>query len=147
MSQESLEIVRRAYEVLNTGGTIDYLMAGLAPLLDPQAEWVNPPDALERGTRAGLDGWRIALGNIRAGLGESVKLDVHELVDDGDAVFAAGEVQTRGTSSGVEAAGPTWAAIWTVSDGRIRRYEWSWDTAGTRARFKGMEGPPNSGSG
>ena len=139
MSQENVEIVRRAYEVLNAGGTIDDLMDGLRPLLDPQVEWVNPPDALERGTRAGLDGWRVALENIRAGLGEKVKLEVQGLVEHGDAVLATGKAHVIGTSSGVEAVGPTWAAIWTVTGGRIRRYEWSWDPVAMRARFKSME--------
>jgi hypothetical protein len=54
MSQENVEIVRRCYRVLNAGGTIDELMDRLRPLLDPHVEWVNPPDAIERGTRAGL---------------------------------------------------------------------------------------------
>jgi ketosteroid isomerase-like protein len=139
MSQENVEIVRRAYEVLNAGGTIDDLMDGLRPLLDPQVEWVNPPDALERGTRAGLDGWRVALENILAGLGENVKLEVQGLVEHGDAVLATGKAHVSGTSSGVETVGPTWAAIWTVTDGRIRRYEWSWDLVAMRARFKSME--------
>jgi ketosteroid isomerase-like protein len=139
MSQENVETVRRAYEVLNAGGTIDELMDGLKPLLDPQVEWVNPPDALEGGTRAGLDGWRTALLHMRAGLGENVKLEVQELVGAGGAVFATGKAQVSGTSSGVEVLGPTWAAIWMVTDGRIRRFEWSWDTAAMLARFKGME--------
>ena len=133
-----MEIVRRAYEVLNAGGTIDDLMDGLRPLLDPQVEWVNPPDALERGTRIGLDGWRVALANIRAGLGENVKLEVQGLVENGDAVLATGKAHVSGTSSGVEAVGPTWAAIWMVTGGRIRRYEWSLDPDAMRARFKSM---------
>ena len=141
MSQENLEIVRRAYEVLNAGGTIDDLMEGMRPLLDPEAEWVNPPEALEVGTRAGLGGWRVALGNIRAGWGENVRLEVQELVEGGDAVFTTGKAHVSGTSSGVEAVGPTWAAIWTVTDGRIRRYEWSWDTVNMRARFNSMDSP------
>jgi ketosteroid isomerase-like protein len=139
MSQENVEIVRRCYRVLNAGGTIDDLMNGLRPLLDPQVEWVNPPDALERGTRAGLDGWRVALENIRAGLGESVKLEVQEMLDRGDAVMATGKAHISGTSSGVEAVGPTWAAIWTLTGGRIRRYEWSLDPVAMRARFNSME--------
>jgi ketosteroid isomerase-like protein len=139
MSQENVEIVRHAYVVLNAGGTIDDLMEGLTPLLDPQVEWVNPHDALERGTRAGLDGWRTAMGNIRAGLGENVRFEVQELVEHGDAVFATGKARVSGTSSGVEAVGPTWAAIGTVMGGLIRRYEWSWDATGTRARFESME--------
>ena len=142
MSQENVEIVRRAYQVLNAGGTLGDLMDGMTPLLDPQVEWVNPPDALERGTRAGLDGWRVALANLRAGLGDEVRLEVQELVEGGDAVFATGKAHVSGTSSGVEAVGPTWGAIWTLIGGRIRRYDWSWDPVGMRARFMSTdEGP------
>ena len=132
-------MVRRAYEVLNGAGSIDELMEGLAPLVDPHAEWVNPPDALERGTRAGPDGWRSALENLRAGLGEGVEFAVDELVPRGDSIFATGRAHVSGTSSGVEVTGPTWAAIWTVRAGRIRRYEWSWDPEGMRASFEAAD--------
>jgi ketosteroid isomerase-like protein len=145
MAEGNVEIVRRAYDLLNAGGTLDDLMEGMKPLLDPGAEWVNPPDALEVGTRTGFDGWRTALENIRTGLGEEVRLEVRELVEGADAVFATGNARVRGTSSGIEADGPTWAAIWTVFNGRIRRYEWSWDPAGMRARFLETEGGPQQG--
>lgn len=111
-------------------------MDGLAPLLDAHAEWINPPDALEHGTRTGLEGWRIALENLRGGLGQRVRLEVDELLELGESILATGKAHVSGTSSGVEAVGPTWAAIWTVTEGRIRRYEWSWDPGEMRARFK-----------
>ena|SRR5687768_15409892 len=139
MGKDNVEVVLRAYEVLNAPGTIDDLMDGLAPLLDPDAEWINPPDALEVGTRSGLDGWRTALENLRGGLGKAVRLEVDELLEHGDAVFAMGKAHLRGTSSGVEAAGPTWAAIWLVGNGRIRRYEWSWDVSEMRSRLMDPE--------
>src|SRR5215208_3578468 len=102
MSAENIETVLRAYEVLNTASSIDALMDGLGPLLDPEAEWVNPPDALEVGTRSGPEGWRTALENLRAGLGQDLKLEVDELVEKGDAVFATGKAHLSGTASGVE---------------------------------------------
>jgi ketosteroid isomerase-like protein len=138
MSPENIGIVRRAYEVLNGGGTIDDLMARLRPLLDRRIEWVNPANALERGSRAGLEGWRVALENLRAGFGEEVTLEVHELVEHGDAVFATGRPRVSGTSTSVRGVGPTWAAIWTVTDSHISRYEWSWDPLAMRTRFKSV---------
>ena len=134
----SSDIARRAYDALNAAGSVDDLMGALAPLLHPEAEWVNPPDALERGTRAGHEGWRTAIENIRAGLGDDLRFEVHELVERGDAVYATGTAHVSGTSSGVEAESPTWAAIWVVRDGLIRRYEWSWEVAGMRARFEAL---------
>src|SRR5688500_17659445 len=139
MGKGNVEVVLRAYEVLNATGTIDDLMEGLAPLLDPDAEWINPPDALEVGTRTGLDGWRTALENLRGGLGKGVWREVDELFEHGDSVFATGKAHLRGTSSGVEAVGPTWAAIWIISSGRIRRYEWSWDISDMRSRLMDSE--------
>jgi hypothetical protein len=46
MVERKVEIVRRAYEALNAGGTLDDLMERMKPLLDPGAEWVNPPPPL-----------------------------------------------------------------------------------------------------
>lgn len=135
MPEENVETVLRAYEVLNEAGTIDDLMDGLRPMLHPDAEWVNPSDALEVGTRSGFDGWRTALENLRGGLGADLRLEVEELIEKGDAVFATGKAHVSGTASGVEAVGPTWAAIWVVKDGRISRYEWSWDIPEMRQSF------------
>src|SRR5437764_654873 len=54
MSQENLEIVRRAYAVFDKD--LDRLLA----LLDPTVEWISPSDAIEPGVRYGHQGVRDA---------------------------------------------------------------------------------------
>ena len=49
MSQENVEIVRRVYEAWARNE-----LPGPARLFDAQIEYVNPPDAVEPGTRHGL---------------------------------------------------------------------------------------------
>ncbi|HEX2129851.1 MAG TPA: nuclear transport factor 2 family protein [Solirubrobacterales bacterium] len=142
MTQENVEVVRRAYEAFNAGGSVDEVMERVTPLLDPDAEWVNPPEALERGTRVGIDGWRAAFENVKAGLGQSVRFEIEELVGQGDLVLATGKAHISGTTSGVETVSPEWGAIFTVKERRIRRYEWSTDPVGLRARFAATEPPP-----
>ncbi len=40
-------IVRRMYEAFNQPGTLEETLARVEPLLHPDAEYVNPPDAVE----------------------------------------------------------------------------------------------------
>jgi hypothetical protein len=49
------KIVRRVVEVLNTCESVDEAVAtGVEELWDPEIEFVNPEDAVERGTRKGV---------------------------------------------------------------------------------------------
>jgi ketosteroid isomerase-like protein len=47
MSQENVEVVRRAYAVFDND--LDRLLV----LLDPAVEWISPSDAIEPGVRYG----------------------------------------------------------------------------------------------
>ena len=51
MSQERIELIERVVDAWNRR-SVDDLLA----LSHPEAEYVNPPDALEPGTRTGHDG-------------------------------------------------------------------------------------------
>lgn len=46
MSTANVHLVQRLYDLWNEG-------ASMADLLDPQFEWVSPPDAVEPGTLQG----------------------------------------------------------------------------------------------
>ena len=127
--------MRRLYEVLGDGRTIDEAMPELERLLHPEAEYVNPPDALESGTRRGFDGWRAMLESGREGLGESARFQIVDPIERGDRVFMLLALRTGGTASGVEIDGPTVGAIVTVEDGLIRRFEWWWKPEDARAVF------------
>ena len=135
--EESERIVRRVYDVMGGGGSVPELIEKLEPLLTPDAEWVNPDDAIERGTRVGVEGWTTALENTRGGLGSSVNFRIEEVIELAeDRVFVRGHMRTKGTSSGVEVEGPLLGTYWTLRDGRISRMEWSFDVDELLARAR-----------
>jgi ketosteroid isomerase-like protein len=134
--EESEQIVRRLFAALNEGGSVPELMERLEPLLAPDAEWVNPDHAIERGTRVGVWGWTTALENTQGGLGADVSFRLEELIVLGpDRVFVRGHLGSRGTSSGVE-VGQVVGTDWTVRDGRVRRLEWSFEVDELLARVR-----------
>jgi len=51
MSRENVEIVRRIYDE----GLMDRAVEALRPLLNPDVQYVNPAEAIEPGTRSGVD--------------------------------------------------------------------------------------------
>lgn len=135
-------LVRRFYDVLGSGDRVADVAAQIEPLLHPDAEYVNPPDALEPGVRRGHDGWAAALASVTQGLGTAATFDLGELVARGDRVFVAVSLRTGGTASGVDdVAGPTIGGVWTVSDGLLRRFEWFWKPEDARAVFEEAAGP------
>jgi ketosteroid isomerase-like protein len=126
--EESERVVRQFYDVLGEGGSAPELMEKLGPLLAPDAEWVNPDHAIERGTRVGLEGWTTALENTQGGLGSDVAFRIEELIVlADDRVFVRGNLQIKGTSSGVELEGRPMGNAWTIQDGRVLRLEWSFE--------------------
>lgn len=135
MSEKNVEIVRRVTEVMNTCESVDEAIAtGVEDLWDPEIEFVNPEDALERGTRRGGEGMRTVLENFLEGAGAGASVELEELDERGDRVFSCGRVHARG-ASGAEAIGPLVGAVYTFRDGRILRIEWHNDVAEARARF------------
>ena len=140
-AEESEQVVRQFFAALREGGSAPELMGKLEPLLTPDAEWVNPETAIERGTRVGPEGWKTALANTQDGLGEDVAFEIGELTVLGDdRVFVRGILRTRGTSSGVEVEGRPIAMDWTVRDGRVSRMEWSFEVDELLARAQAEAG-------
>ena len=137
MSGEREAVVRRYYEALNRGGSVDSVFAELEPMLHPDAEYVSPPDAVEPGTRTGHAGWRAALESMLQGLGPAAQLQPHGFTERGDRVFGLLSIRTGGTTSGVEVDGPRIGMVWTVRDGRVSRFQWCWDPDDARAIFEG----------
>jgi ketosteroid isomerase-like protein len=130
------DVVRKVFEVMSSSESVDEGMAALEPLMDPEIEWVNPEDAIERGTRKGLDGMRLVLENLVAGAGTGVTGKVEELEESGDRVFVVSRLQVRGESSGAEAVGPPTGSVYTIRNGRILRIEWHYDVEKARGRFE-----------
>ena len=110
MSQENVEIVRAIHDGWAKGPAPAHLIA-------PDLEYINPPYAVEAGTRrdrAALDGVRDVYPDFR--------FDTERYIDAGDDVVVIGI--SRGTgASGVEIQ---WRQgyIWTIQDGQAIRFRW-----------------------
>jgi uncharacterized protein len=110
MSTENVELVRSIYRLW-----AEQKSAG--NLIDEELEYVNPPNALESGTRRD----RRTLGRIRD-VYPDFRVEPERFVDAGEEVVVIGTA--RGTStSGVEAQ---WRQgyVWTVREGRAVRFRW-----------------------
>ena len=130
-------IVRRVAEVLNTCKSVDEAIAtGVEELWDPEIEFVNPEDAVERGIRKGVAGMRTVLENFIAGVGAGATVELEELREREDRVFTRYRVHARGAASGAETVSPPLGTVYTFRDGRILRIEWHNDVDRARASFE-----------
>jgi uncharacterized protein len=122
MSQENVEIVRRIYTCWTPGSSPPE-----SNLLHPDIEWVNPSDALEPGTRTGIE----AFASITKGLDDTIsdfRMDVERLIDAGDRVVVIATMRGRGSASGVDIE-RRHGSIWTVRDGKAVRFQWFYEPA------------------
>jgi ketosteroid isomerase-like protein len=90
-------------------------------LLAEDAEWVNPPDAVETGTRRGADDFLRAIARVFEGWDES-NFEIESVIENGDDVIALGALRTL-AQAGLEVTGEH-AEIWTIEDGKIARMCW-----------------------
>jgi uncharacterized protein len=110
MSQANVEIVRAIYDAWTANLSAKDLIAD-------DLEYVNPPYAVESGTRRG----RRALARVRD-VYPDFRVEPERFIDAGDDVVVIGTA--RGTSaSGVEAQ---WRQgyVWTLRDGKAIRLRW-----------------------
>jgi ketosteroid isomerase-like protein len=93
-----------------------------ADLLAEDAEWVNPPDAVEGGTRRGFDAFNDAIANVFAAW-DDVHFDIERVAENGDVLVALGTLRghVRGPGIAVEAAH---GEVWTFRAGRAIRMQW-----------------------
>jgi ketosteroid isomerase-like protein len=136
MSRENVELVRRIYDVINRSESVDEVTSELRELLHPEFEFVNPPDAVETGTRRGFDGLTAVLESYFAGVGTAAVFETEQMLDREDMVFVRGLIHARGTASGIEVDGPRVAMIYTIRDNRIYRVQWQWNPDEALARFE-----------
>ena len=139
MTGSNEQIVRRTIEVINSSESVDEVMEALEPLMDPEMEWVNPQDAIERGTRKGEAGMRKVLENFIAGAGGGATSEIMQAEERGDRVFILARLHARGSASGAEALGPPVGMIYSLRDGRVFRIEWHYDVDKARANFDQAE--------
>ena len=97
MSHENVEIVRRAYE----DGWYDSEPQELFARMHPDAEFVNPSEAVEPGIRRGATEIAEAMRSMQGGFDET-RHELRQLYDGGDVVVAEVAFVARGGGSKVE---------------------------------------------
>jgi ketosteroid isomerase-like protein len=114
VSQENVEIVRRALSHLNETGEPDW------DLYDPDLVWTSRPDGPAHFAYRGLDGLRRGSASMRQVWAE-LHADILETVESGDVVVSVIRWHLRGRS-GVELDEVEGWASW-IRDGKIARIE------------------------
>jgi ketosteroid isomerase-like protein len=117
MSQENVEVVKRLYEAWRREG-FDVVPA----LMDPDIEYVNPPYAVEPGTRQGYEGFAIAAQNIR-NVYPTRRFEPLEFWDAQNRVAVRARVVASGVGSSVEVDVER-GYVFEVRDGKVVRYAW-----------------------
>jgi uncharacterized protein len=113
MSNENVEVVRRAYEHFNSTGEIDY------SLLDAEIVYDASRLTFDAHVYNGHDGIRDLLSRMREQWA-SIRLEPREFIDAGDDVLVAVRFVGVGRRSGAEAAANT-VQVWTVHSGKAVR--------------------------
>src|SRR4051794_22552744 len=111
MAARDAEIVEAAFEALNHDG----VEAALA-YLDPEVEWLAPPEWLEEHLYKGHEGVRKVTSIWREAFDE-YHLDVAEIIEAGDGVLALVTRRGRIKRSGDPIAQRI-AYVWKLRDGR-----------------------------
>lgn len=97
----------------------------LLEVLDDAVEFVNPPTAVEPGTRRG----KAAFERAHRGLYEAIEvsqMDVERLSETGEKVVAVLRVLGRGRVSGAPVEYRT-GHVFTFARGKLVRFEWFFD--------------------
>jgi ketosteroid isomerase-like protein len=91
--------------------------------MDPEIEWVNPPEAVEAGTRRGREGFEGAQSSFGRAY-SSATMDVESQAERGDTIGLIVQTLYRGRGSGIEVQQRLGLAF-TIRDGKVVRFEWS----------------------
>jgi ketosteroid isomerase-like protein len=132
MSAENVELVREIYRRLGRDGRFP------EELLDPEVEYVNPPDAVEPGTRRGREEFFAAIGRVTDVYRTHV--EPHDFIDAGDEVVVLLTHAITGKGSGIERRQPQ-GHVWSVRAGKGTRFRWFNDPE-QALRAAGVEPPP-----
>jgi len=122
MSQENVDIVRSIYQVWEEEGSP--VSSGL---LHPEIQWANPPEAVEPGTRRGIEAFADAARTV-AETFRGVRVEIERLIDAGERVVVIATLRGRGRGSGADVERRQ-GYVWTIRDGKAVRFEWFNDPA------------------
>jgi ketosteroid isomerase-like protein len=113
MSQENMEMVRRAYEAYSRGD-IDGAVADFAPDCRYTAAGIIPD---RTGVFHGPEGYKEFIGWLRSEF-DDAEAGIDELIDAGGAVFVESTLRGRGRQSGAEATFTFWQ-VWKIQGGKF----------------------------
>jgi ketosteroid isomerase-like protein len=116
MSQENLEIVHRALAAWN-GRDIEAMLA----LTDPEVEYVNPPTAVEPGTRSGHESFEQVIRAQWEILSEA-RWELDRLYERGDKIVGLGRVSRRMPGSDARIEDRVLVAV-SFENGKMTRME------------------------
>jgi len=109
-------------------------------LVSPDVVYVNPPEAVDAGTRHGHEGWQSAMRNF-GGAFELISTRVEAVEEEGGRVLVLAELETRGRGSGLVATRP-FGYVFDVDDaGQVTRFEWHNGHGPARESFARGPGP------
>jgi ketosteroid isomerase-like protein len=117
MAQENVELVKRLYDAWQADG-----FGPVPALMHPDVEYVNPPYAVEPGTRRGYEGFEIAAQAIRT-VYPTRRLEPLEFYDAQTRVAVRARVVARGLGSNVEVDTER-GYVFEVRDGKVVRFAW-----------------------
>ena len=116
MSQQNVELIRRACEAFDTD------LDALLRLLDPAIEWVSPSDSIEPGHRRGYSGVREAFAATAMAWDHPTHTP-QEFADASNKVLVTITFRGHGRGSGMKAE-RTEFHVWTVQSGAIVGFQW-----------------------
>ncbi len=116
MSQENVEIIRRLLNAWNRQDIEDILA-----LSDPQGEYVNPPAAVEPGTRRGHDEIVAVMRKQWEAMPDGIQ-EIDRFVDRGDEIITVGRVSRTMPGSDARISNPLLIS-WKFRDGKLIRLE------------------------
>ena len=112
MSQENVEVVRAIHEEWANRRLGKQFMA-------EDIRYVNPPDALEPGTRHGAESF-----NNLFKVYSDISFEIDRLIDaGGDRVVVVGKMQGVARLTGLEMTRPS-SQVWTIRGGKAISMQW-----------------------
>ena len=114
MSQENVEIVRRAFAAFERDG-----LAGMLPHFDCEIEWTTTDGHIEPATYRGYEGVLHYLGTMAREF-DGIRLEAQELIDAGEQVVVTWRVHGREKLSGARVE-MTLTSVSLLCDGKIVR--------------------------
>jgi ketosteroid isomerase-like protein len=115
MSQENVEILRRAFEAFNRGD-LDGVLADAAPDFEYVASGVMPDF---QGVFRGAEEYRRLLGWV-PDVFDDARVEATEVIDAGDHLAVSVTFSGRGKQSAVATTWKMWQ-VWTFEEGRFVR--------------------------